>query len=392
MMHKSGRWPIIYQISLMVFIIILLSGIASGVIQSDSEVSLTEGVVAYNSGDLEYSLQIFELIVQKDPLWPNGWLWKGEVLSDLGRQDEADIAFKTGRCLQNPGSCQVPLEENTVKNAGFNGHHAGNTYSSPSVEDPVPEFISGHGDPISHDVSLSPSNSISPDNNQNPAESYEKQGDYSFDRSEWDKALQFYKMAEKLDPDNPDYSDKEGEAHAKKGDLISALSAWNRTLEHESNQTLRDELFQKRSEAFSNLNQSLEAAKELENMSPASRNPQNLIRKGDLYSMVGDLPSAEKAYLDSLSLLPGDVDTSLSLAKLRIQQGRYPDAKDILNSIPEISLTPPQSRFLNQLKKQVPHDSTETSDNLSVLFSRPEFYILTLIGFGVVFYLRKKIF
>lgn len=199
-------------------------------------------------------------------------------------------------------------------------------------------------------------------------------------------------MAEKLDPDNPDYSDKEGEAHAKKGDLISALSAWNRTLEHESNQTLRDELFQKRSEAFSNLNQSLEAAKELENMSPASRNPQNLIRKGDLYSMVGDLPSAEKAYLDSLSLLPGDVDTSLSLAKLRIQQGRYPDAKDILNSIPEISLTPPQSRFLNQLKKQVPHDSTETSDNLSVLFSRPEFYILTLIGFGVVFYLRKKIF
>jgi hypothetical protein len=69
---------------------------------SDSEKLLDEGVAEYKSGNLDTSFHIFEDITLQNPSWPYGWLWKGTVLADLKKQEEADVAFKTGSCLLNP--------------------------------------------------------------------------------------------------------------------------------------------------------------------------------------------------------------------------------------------------------------------------------------------------
>lgn len=369
----------------------VFSGIAGGTIQTDSEIMLTDGVSLYKTGNLEQSLEIFNSITIQDPSWPYGWLWKGTVLADLGKQEEADIAFKTGRCLLNPDSCQEIEEDNKYKS----GPHSQEGWNNLKTEYPTGKDAA-LDNLLNLPVNIQKNSTFLESSPQNPdpnlAEKFGKEGDSQYEKGDLDSALHSYQMAEEMNPENPDYSRKSGDIYKKKEDYASALSAWNRSLQDENNKTRRNELFQKRSDTFSALKQPLDAAKELENVKLPSQNPEVLTRKGSLYSQAGDFSAAEKAYLDSLSVVPGDVDASLGLANVRIQQGKFPEAEDIINSLPEKSLNLPQSKFMNQLKEQIPRGNVDSSGDLSILFSKPDFLLFAIIGVIVIFYFRKRIF
>ncbi len=94
----------IFHRSLILLIIFIAIPMIGAAYYSDSEKLLDEGLAEYKSGNLDTSFHIFEDITLQNPSWPYGWLWKGTVLADLKKQEEADVAFKTGSCLLTPDS------------------------------------------------------------------------------------------------------------------------------------------------------------------------------------------------------------------------------------------------------------------------------------------------
>lgn len=393
-MNKKKFLPRYHRLILVIYIISIQIPFTYASMDSDSDLLLADGVTAYNAGDFQSSLEIFESITINNPSWPYGWLWKGTVLSDMGSQKEAEIAFKTGICLLNPEACQdfenkdihdqyqnmqtlYPYVQHSIINTQNQVYQkmAGSVFSS--EEKPFSDYSE-----IDH---------LNSNNSQNP-ELLEKMGDKQQESGILDDAIHSYTLASQIDPDNPDYSRKAGDSYAKKGNYSSALHEWNRSLESESDKVMKDQLVQKRSDVLSSLNQSLDAAKELERISTPVPNPEILVHKGELYYVSREYQLAETSYLECLSLFPENIDASLGLAQVRIRQGQYQQGKDVLDSIPQSSLSPQQGQFFNQLQKQIPSSRSSPSENLSGLFSRPELYIFAIIGVGGVIYCRKKIF
>jgi tetratricopeptide (TPR) repeat protein len=236
-------------LSILCIIFLLVSGASAS--PAEIEKLLAEGVDMYNSGDRDTALQLFESVVLTDPSWPYGWLWKGTVLADMGRDMEAEDAFKTGRCLLNPDACDdsssPPLSE------------VRELFGAERIKYPVD---ANNGESIvSHHQGSDPGYVVISDPVQ-----LEREGDRFMESGKYDAALQSYLLAEQIDPSNPSYSRKTGDAYRAKGDFHSALDAWNRSLQNETDPGMSDGLRKKRSRAFSTLNMPDKAIQELEGL------------------------------------------------------------------------------------------------------------------------------
>lgn len=374
-------------ILLIIFIAIPMIGAAY---YSDSEKLLDEGVAEYKSGNLDTSFHIFEDITLQNPSWPYGWLWKGTVLADLKKQEEADVAFKTGSCLLNPDSCEDYSKGDSGKiyrqYETFPNDHA--SLSSSFFVDYPQSFETGNNYYI---LSDDPNKSTRESKQFVHPELFDKEGDLFNSAGRIDEAIQSFQHAEELDPDNSTYSRKLGDMYAKKGDLNSALSAWNRSIEKESEKEVIDDILKKRSDTFSALGKPYNAGKELEKMNFPRNNPTTIMEKGDFFTQSGDYHLAEEAYLEYLDAFPGNTDASLGLANAQINLGKYQKGKKILDSIPESSLNPKQMDLYTKTKMNIPEQSEKLPD-LTFLFRNHVLYLFIIIGIvGIVFF-RKKIF
>ncbi len=362
-------------LSILCIIFLLVSGVSAT--PAELEKLLAEGVDMYNSGDREAALQLFESVVQTNPSWPYGWLWKGTVLADMGRDMEAEEAFKTGRCLLNPDACDdsssPPLSE------------VRELFGAERIKYPVD---ANNGESIvSHHQGSDPGYVVISDPVQ-----LEREGDRFMESGKYDAALQSYLLAEQIDPSNPSYSRKTGDAYRAKGDFHSALDAWNRSLQNETDPGMSDGLRKKRSRAFSTLNMPDKAIQELEGLKFSGNDPLVYSYMGELYSKLQDYRHAEESFQNSLSFDPKNIDASLGLAEARMRQGKMAKAKETLDSIPKSALTPDQTNLLERLKREYTYYQQDKTSDLSFLFSHPELYILTALGIFGIFYFRDKIF
>ncbi|HOW03661.1 tetratricopeptide repeat protein [Methanospirillum hungatei] len=362
-------------LSILCIIFLLVSGASAS--PAEIEKLLAEGVDMYNSGDRDTALQLFESVVLTDPSWPYGWLWKGTVLADMGRDMEAEDAFKTGRCLLNPDACDdsssPPSSEVREVNRAEGVLYPVNANNGESI--------------ISHHQESYPGYMLISDPVQ-----LEREGDRYMELGKYDAALQSYLLAEQIDPGNPTYSRKIGDVYRAKGDFNSALDSWNRSLQNETDPGVSDSLRKKRSDAFSTLNMPDKAIQELEGLKLSGNDPLVYSHMGELYSKLQDYAHAEESFQNSISFDPTNIDASLGLAEARIRQGKMAKAKETLDFIPKSALTPEQMNLLERLKREHTYYQQDKTSDLSFLFSHPELFILTGIGIFGIFYFRDKIF
>jgi len=353
---------------------------------------LAAGVGEYNAGDYSSALQVFDLIIQKDASWPYGWLWKGTVLKELGAQEEAEIAFKKGRCLLYPDSCTDSGTENihdtddyTKTRMSVQTHQTG----------PYPQAGYYFTD-LSHAKQRADPDALQVSDDDKPLSSdpeyLERRGDQLMELGLYEQALPLYLHAEQINPKNPVIPAKAGDAFNKTGDIRSALDAWNRSLHLQPEQEVSDTLRKKRSDAYELLNEPEKAVRELEEIQSLTQKPDILFQKGKLYSVLHEYASAEESFQNYLSLSPENPDASLGLARAQISQGKISKAKKTLESVQQASFNPNQSHRLEQLKKEVQQYPKSESDDLSFLFSHPELYVLMIVGIGGLFYFRDTIF
>lgn len=378
-------------IAIILIVFLLFPGVLAS--STESENLLAEGVDMYNSGDWDAALQLFELLIHMDPSWPYGWLWKGTVLADMGKDLEADDAFKTGRCLLNPDACDdsfvstLPEVRDVHDTGRFDPVHANDVESVKSEFQNNPVHIMQEKSIIHQFQGYD----AGPMESSDPVE-LEREGDQFMETGEYDAALHSYLLAEQIAPVNPDFSRKIGDAYRARGDFNSALDAWNRSIQNETDQVGSDVLRKKRSEAFSALNMPDKAIRELEELKISDNDPQVFHQKGELYSKLQDYALAEESFQNCISLDPGNIDASLGLAESRMRQGKIAKAKETLDSIPESALNPDQTDLLEKLKQEYTYYQQNETSDISFLFSHPELYILTGIGIFGILYFRNKIF
>ena len=367
-------------------------------VPAESEKLLAEGVDAYNSGDMENALRLFETLINMDPSWPYGWLWKGTVLADLGKQKKAEDAFRTGRCLISPDTCDDLTEDDVSDSYDKTRTNSHSGLVIPPVI--VNRAVDLTEDTINHQRVFSHFDSPPKDNfgyvlqpqSDSYQKSFEQEGDKHMKAGMYDKALHSYLLAEEINPENPDISRKVGDTFKELGDLNSALDAWNRSVQNESNQKISDNLRKKRSDAFSAQNMPEQAIQEFEKIKTSDFDPDIEFQKGELYSRLQDYSLAEQSFQDFLLLNPGNIDASLGLANARLCQGKIISTEEILDSLPLFSLNPDQADLLEKLKKEIKNHPSGKTDDISVIFSHPELYILIGVGVFGIFYFRDKIF
>jgi len=379
-------------IAIVLIVFLLFPAVSAS--SAESENLLAEGVDMYNSGDRDAALQLFELLILIDPSWPYGWLWKGTVLADMGRDLEAEDAFKTGRCLLNPDACDDPFASPLVEVGDMHGTerfiHPIDGKGAENLEKDL------QNNPVRNMQEKSVSHQYQ-EYGAGPLESsvpvqLEKEGDHFMENGEYDAALHTYLLAEQIAPENPDISRKTGDAYRATGNFNSALDAWNRSIQNETDLVDSDVLRKKRSEVFSTMNMPDHAIRELEDLKVSTNDPHVFHQKGELYSKLQDYALAEESFQNCISVDPGNIDASLGLAETRMRQGKIAKAKETLDSIPESALNPDQTNLLEKLKRDYTYYQDEETSDLSFLFSHPELYLLTGIGIFGIFYFRDKIF
>ena len=379
-----------YCILLITVILVFFPVISASTVECEN--LLATGVAEYNAGDYSSALMVFDLLIQKDPSWPSGWLWKGTVLKDLGEQEEAEKAFKKGRCLLSPDTCTDSGDEHD--------HDTGDDYKKPLSN--VQNRESGPYPPIGYSY-IDRSNtgqqadtfdlrSSDTDRTVSSDPQYlEHRGDELMESGLYRQALQSYLLAEQMDPKNPVFPAKAGDAFNQIGDLSSALDAWNRSLSLQPGQDASDILRKKRGDAYEVLNEPEKALDELERIKSLN-NPDLFLQKGNLYSVLHEYGRAEDSFQKCLSLDPGNTDASLGLAQAQMSQGKISNTQKTLDSVQKPPLHSNQSRLLEQLKKEMKQYPASDSDDLSFLFTHPELYILIIVGIGGIFYYRDSIF
>lgn len=353
---------------------------------------LATGVGEYNAGDYSSALVVFDLLIQKDPSWPYGWLWKGTVLKDLGEQEEAEKAFKRGRCLLYPDTCTYSGNEQNDDTSDDDKKIFSNVQTSKSG--PYSPMSSSSLDPCNawqKADTLDPQSSDTDRTVSSDPHYLERRGDELMESGLYTEALQSYLLAEQMNQKNPVLPAKAGDAFRETGDLRSALDAWNRSLSLQPGQDVSDSLRKKRGDAYEVLNEPEKAIRELEEIKTLN-SPDLFLQKGNLYSVLHEYASAEDSFQKCLSLNPANADASLGLARAQISQGKMSNAQKTLDSVQQAPLTPNQSRLLEQLKKEMKQYPKSESDDLSFLFTHPELYILILVGIGGIFYYRDSIF
>lgn len=364
----------------------------------ESEKLLAEGVDAYNSGNKEAALHLFEMLISKDPSWPYGWLWKGTVLSDMGHQVKAESAFKKGRCLLYPETCEVSPGDDVPEVKDWPWKNSRPDHASRPATLQEASDLTEHS--IYDDRSVHQYGRTFNDNSgqglfrglESYPKSHEHEGDELMKAGMYDEALHSFLLAEEMDPENPELSRKVGDMFRELGDLGSALDAWNRSVQNETDQKLTDDLRKKRADAYSAMDMPEQGIRELMKIEYPGIDPAVELQKGELYSRLQDYSRAEEFFQNSLLSDPGNADASLGLANARICQGKIAGAEEVLDSLSSSSLDPDQAVLFEKLKKEVKNYPPARTDDISFLFSSPELLIMTVIGAIGIFYFRDKIF
>lgn len=270
-------------------------------------------ITEYKLGNIETAYKLAEKAKAIAPGDSLVALLTGNLLMNLQGAGDAEKAFRRGLELE-------PEEPVMRYNLAISLLRQGKT------QEAVVEF--------QHFLSLYPAHPLTPN-----VLAYLGQIYYSVDQ--YERALEYFKRASRLAPDNAKFYYNTGIVYLKLKDNASALASFKKALNSGSTDP---EVFEKLSYAFEEFQEQDLAILTLERS--IQYNPDHLptlFRLAELYAKKNDLLKAAEIYRKIVNRTPGTADTVLALlelGKLYIKMERYDDAVLVLKKAVELEPEP----------------------------------------------------